>query len=563
MPFTLKQISSLEKVRLMDQPDFPEISRKTVFRGERFSYQTALFTDMQMLAVEISVESPCKDWIKLYAIKNAVMDMPIFPMQPEQEDYITREPGLMPDILVPLEEQNGIVEAFRDLNSSVWVRVDVPEDAPAGEYPITIRATRICEEQMASRGIDMAQKTVEEVTMTMEVLPVTLPKQTLKYTQWFYADCIANAHDVEVYSEKHWELIDKYMAAAVDCGINMMLLPVITPPVDTMYGVRRPCVQLVDIEKVGDTYHFGFEKFHRWIDLCKKNGIRYYEVCHMFSQWGLKWSPNIRIRENGEDSFQFGWHVPASDPGYEAFLRQFLPAVVEELKAEGILQQCYFHISDEPKASHLEDYTRYTNLLKSLLGDVKRLDALSHPEFYEMGLVDIPCVSSSKIKPFLDMELPERFVYYCCSQYIKVSNRFLGMPAYRNRIMGLQMYRWDMDGFLQWGFNYYNSRCSGYPINPYQTTSADLTFPSGDAFSVYPGKNGPVLSMRSQVFYEGVQDMQVCQLLASYIGKDAVKELINREAGMDLQFDEYPRNADYILNLRQKMTEMIRGCLNK
>ena len=43
------------------------------------------------------------------------------------------------------------------------------------------------------------------------------------------------------------------------------------------------------------------------------------------------------------------------------------------------------------------------------------------------------------------------------------------------------------------------------------------------------------------------------------IGKDAVKELINREAGMDLQFDEYPRNADYILNLRQKMTEMIRG----
>ena len=561
MATMLKQLSSLEKVRLSDKPDFQEITRKTVFRGERFSYQTALFTDIQMLAVEFSVESPCKDWIKLYAVKNAVMDMPMFPMQPEQEDYITREPGLMPDILLPLEEQNYIVEAFKDLNSSVWVRVDIPEDAPAGEYPITVRATRICEEQMGSRGINPEQKTVWETTMTVEVLPVALPKQELKYGQWFYADCIATVHNVEIYSEKHWELIDQYMATAVDCGINMILLPIITPPVDTMYGVRRPCVQLVDIEKVGDTYHFGFEKLHRWIALCKKHGFKNYEVCHMFSQWGLKWSPNIRVRENGEDSFLFGWHVPASDPSYAELLKQFLPAVVAELKAEGILDKCYFHISDEPRTQHLEDYTRYTNLLKGILGNVRRLDALSHREFYEMGLVDVPCVSSSKIKPFLDMELPERFVYYCCSQYIKVSNRFLGMPAYRNRIMGLQMYRWDMDGFLQWGFNYYNSRCSGYPINPYQTTSADLTFPSGDAFSVYPGKTGPVLSMRSQVFYEGVQDMQVCKLLESFIGKEAVKKLINDEAGMDLQFDEYPRNADYILNLREKMTEMIRSYL--
>ena len=33
-------------------------------------------------------------------------------------------------------------------------------------------------------------------------------------------------------------------------------------------------------------------------------------------------------------------------------------------------------------------------------------------------------------------------------------------------------------------------------------------------------------------------------------------------AYMDLQFDEYPRNAEYILNLRQKMTEMIRDHLS-
>jgi len=558
MQFMLKQISSLEKVRIADKPDFPEIDRKTVFRGERFSYQLTMFSEAHMLEFRVSAEAACKDWIKLYAVKNAVMDMPIYTYH-EQDDYITKEPGLMPDILVPLEDQNGIIQVLKDRCTGIWVRVDIPEDAPAGEYPITVRATRITEEEMKSRAVDPDGSGAVEKTMTLEVLPVSLPAQELKYTQWFYADCIALAHRTEIYSEKHWELIDKYMAAAAETGINMLLLPVITPPLDTMYGVRRPCVQLVDIEKAGENYRFGFEKLHRWIGLCKKNGIKYYEVCHLFSQWGLKCAPNILIRENGVEDYRFGWHIAASDPEYHDFLKQFLPALVEELKAEGVLENCYFHVSDEPQADHLEDYKRYSALVKSLIGGAKRMDALSHPEFYQMGLVEIPCVKNNGIKPFLEMELPERWVYYCMSQRDKVSNRFLSMPAYRNRIMGLQMYRTRMDGFLHWGFNYYYSRCSTYEINPYQTTSSDLTFPSGDPFSVYPGKDGPVLTMRALVFYEAIQDMQVCRLLESYIGREAVCRLIDREAGMELQYDAYPRSAAYILNLREKMTQMIRS----
>lgn len=557
-----KQVSSLEKIRIEDSPEFNEIFNKTALRGERFSYQTALFTTDFMMEFRICVESPCKDWIKLYAVKNAVMDMPIY-TNAQMDDYITKDPGLMPDILLPLEEQNGIIQVLCGRCASVWVRVDVPEDAPAGVYPITIRATRITEEEMKSRGTDADGGLVLETTMNLEVLPVSLPKQTLKYTQWFYADCIALAHRVEIHSEAHWDLIDKYMAAAVDTGINMLLLPVITPPLDTMYGVRRPCVQLVDIEKVGDTYHFGFEKLHRWISLCKKNGIQYYEVSHLFSQWGLKCTPNILVRENGVDSFYFGWHMAAGAPEYENFLRQFLPALLVELEKEGVDENTYFHVSDEPQAQHLEDYKRFSALVRSLIGNCKRMDALSHLEFYDMGLVDIPCVKNNGIKPFLERKLPEQWVYYCMSQRDKVSNRFLSMPAYRNRIMGLQMFRTDIKGFLHWGFNYYYSRCSTYEINPYQTTSSDLTFPSGDPFSVYPGKDGPILTMRALVFYEGIQDMQVCQLLAEYIGADAVKKLIDEAAGMELEYDAYPRNAGYILDLREKMTALIRQYLEK
>lgn len=560
MQATWKQISSLEKVRLADRPDRPEIDRKTVFRAERFSYQLVMFTQAFMQEYRISVESPCSDWVTLYAVKQAVMDMPMYAGQ-AREDYITDEPGLMPDILLPLEEQNGIIQVLKDRCAGVWVRVDVPPDAAAGTYTITLRARQISEQAMKSRDREAEDAPVLEKTMTLEVLPAALPDQQLKYTQWLYADCIAQAHNVPVYSQEHWSLIDRYMAAAAQVGINMLLLPVITPPLDTMYGVRRPCVQLVDVEKVGESYRFGWDRLHRWIGLCKKNGMRYYEVCHLFSQWGLKCAPNIRVREEGEDRFLFGWHVSASDPAYHDFLRQLLPALVEQLEQAGVLEHSYFHVSDEPKEDHLEAYKEYSALVKSLIGEAKRMDALSHPEFYRMGLVDIPCVKNNGIAPFLDMELPERWVYYCMSQRDKVSNRFLSMPAYRNRIMGLQMYRTRMDGFLHWGFNYYYSRCSTYPINPWQTTSSDLTFPSGDAFSVYPGRDGPILTMRALVFHEGLQDMQVCRLLESYVGRRAVCELIDREAGRPLEYDSYPGSADYILSLREKMTDMIRSFL--
>ena len=65
--------------------------------------------------------------------------------------------------------------------------------------------------------------------------------------------------------------------------------------------------------------------------------------------------------------------------------------------------------------------------------------------------------------------------------------------------------------------------------------------------------------MCALVFYEAIQSMQVCRRLESHIGREAVCELIDRETGAELKYDVYPRNAGYILNLREKMTQMIRS----
>ncbi len=90
----VKQISSLEKVRANSHFDYNEVNEKTLLKGERFSYQIAIGTSELVHGI-IEVESELKDFVKIYTVNNAVMDLPVTRAEAMYEpDYITQEPGL-------------------------------------------------------------------------------------------------------------------------------------------------------------------------------------------------------------------------------------------------------------------------------------------------------------------------------------------------------------------------------------------------------------------------------------------------------------------------------------
>lgn len=552
MNFQMIQISSLEKLRGNDGFDRKEIHRRTVLAGERLSYQICMRSDERMEAT-VSVESELAGHIRLYLVKDVPMDLPAREKEMEGEDYITLEPGMMPDLLAPLEEQ-GMRLTVSGRVSTVWVKVDIPKDAAPGNYEVRICLTpgEDCFENGSLFG--------GSETMQIRVLPVAMPEQRLIYTRWFHADCIAGQHRTEVYSERHWELIERYIAAAADVGINMILVPIHTPPLDTAVGTTRPCVQLVDIEKKGDRYEFSFDRFRRFIQICKRNGIRYFEMAHMFSQWGAKCAANILVTENGKTDYLFGWHVAADDAGYVDFLRQYIGALTGELAEEGILENTYFHVSDEPSTDVMETYKTASDIIRSLTGDSKIFDALSSYEFYEKGLVECPVTSVGHIHEFLEHDVEEQWVYYCCDPEKVYPNSFIAMPSSRMRIWGFLLYKYDIRGFLHWGFNYYNARVSRYPVNPYLTTSGDQAYPSGDPFIVYPGRDDAYPSIRGEVLYEAVQDMDICFALEEYIGREEVTAMIDRAAGRDLRFDDYPKGKEFPEGLRAQMVQKISEC---
>ncbi len=553
MNIKIKQISSLEKFTSRNFQLFealPEKIELTALKGERVSYQIAFYGEDIRLHTKIWAETDMGVEIKLFHVDNVAVDNPTESFVTD-EDYILNDPGLLPDLLTPMDAQNERTHTYKNIEL-LWVRADIPADMEAGKYNITVHFGVENHGAMTGEFLIKASK-----TMTLTVLPATLPKPRVVYTRWIYLDCIATAHNVEIFSEAHWSLIEKYIAAAADVGINMLLVPVHTPPLDTEVGTARPCVQLVDIEKKGDKYIFSTEKLSRYIGLCRKYGIKYYEIAHMFSQWGAEHAPNIRVTEKGIAEYKFGWHTDAAAEEYIDFLKQYIPTIREVLEREGVIENTYFHISDEPKAKQLEKYRRALNIFKPLVGKAKIFDALSSIEFYDEGLVSCPVTAVKAIHAFLEREIEDQWVYYCCHPERVFPNSFIAMPSPRIRVLGFLIYKYNIKGFLHWGLNYYNTPRSKAVINPYVTTSSSGGFSSGDGYILYPAGKEVYGSSRGQVLYQAMEDIAVCQTLEAKIGREAVVEMIDKAAERDLRFDSYPHEREFTEQLREQLKQKI------
>lgn len=151
-------------------------------------------------------------------------------------------------------------------------------------------------------------------------------------------------------------MIEQYIQTAVKHGMNMILTPLFTPPLDTEIGGDRPTVQLVQVERVGDDYRFTFEKLKRWIALCDRSGVKYFEFSHLFTQWGAKHAPKVVATVDGQEKQLFGWDTDSTDSEYTKFLTLFLHELVSFIKENGLEKRVYFHLSDEPNLADMDTY---------------------------------------------------------------------------------------------------------------------------------------------------------------------------------------------------------------
>ena len=544
---SMKTVSSLEKCFWDDSlEEKAEKKEFWMFKNERLSFQVAYRAEDDNRNISrwcpLVLSGVLAPYATVRMVGNILNMYPTY-NQPVEGELIRTEPGAYPDLIRPLPYSDAI-SLPNGQTLALWVDIELPEEFPAGNYDFSLCVMH-------------REEALGTVSVKITVVDALLPAQKLIHTEWFYTDCIANYYHTKAFSEKHWLYIENFMKTAVKNGINMILTPVFTPELDTHVGGERLTTQLVDMTLDEDgKYHFGFDKLGRFIDIALRVGVKYFEIPHFFTQWGAKAAPKIVVKVGGRKKKLFGWHTPATSAEYADFLSQFIPALVDYFKSRGVDKQCFYHVSDEPSQAAKEHYAACKGLIAPYLAGYPIIDALSNLDFYESGVLEKPVPNTRSALKFIEAGVKNLWVYYCGGGYMGVSDRSLSMPTRRTRILGVQLYLYHIEGFLHWGYNFYNTWQSFGVLDPYASAEGAYFNPAGDCFLVYPGTEGEAWeSLRLNALREAMDDMRALALYEARFGREAAEALLLNLAGGTLTFTAYPTRDDYLIGLREAIAK--------
>ncbi len=479
--------------------------------------------------VSVAAEAPMGWEVRIRRV--GYVPIPHFntPIEPRDEDLEGRDflPGLAPD---PLFEESEMLLPGAETHA-FWLTIRPGRQVPPGRHHICIAVT-------PETGPPRA------LTLHVDVSPVEIPpRKDFTVTNWFYLDCLMAQHQTDFFDRKFWRLLPSYFANMHAHGQDAVYTSVFSVGLD---GDRAPSQLLHIREPAPGQYRFDWRDVARFVRLARAAGITVFEWSHLFSQWGVKHAPRLYHGQGRDSRALWPPSTGATSPTYRRFLAQFLPAFHRFLRGENLLPHSLFHLSDEPGASDLARYASARALLRELAPWMKVLDALSHKGFAEQGLTDMPVPSIREAPDFVASGIPS-WCYFCCGPRGRFLNRLIDTPLAKIRMSGWLFYRWPFKGFLHWGYNYWNRAQQREAIDPFAITDAGA-FPNwayGDPFVVYPGADGPLDSIRWEIFAESLQDYALLQGLG--IARDGPLMAPFRA------FDDFPRSARGLESARLKL----------
>ncbi len=237
------------------------------------------------------------------------------------------------------------------------------------------------------------------------------------------------------------------------------------------------------------------------------------------------------------------------------------------LEEKGWLHLAYIYTIDEPGWASFPQVKEAFELAHKTAPKLKTLLTYGYgasrpiepgaPRYADLaGYVDIHVPHSDCYEPiFLKKRQQmgdEIWAYVCISaQRPYLNNWGIDYPGMDHRLLFWQFFQEDITGFLYWQTTYWK-------VNPWEDT---LTYPggNGDGSLVYPGKDGPINSIRFELNRDGTEDYDMLVMM-----DDAIAALNARGRGINpanvLEFrqlskswTEYSENPQMLENQRERI----------
>ncbi len=366
-------------------------------------------------------------------------------------------------------------------------------------------------------------------------VPATGP-QSPGYTNWFSPGAVASRHGLELWSEPFWEMLGKYA--------------------DLMQRGRQNTfwIRWGDFMALAEdgSPQLDQARLQRYVELFLARGFTHLEGGHLAHRHEGDWgSARLDLILTGHDV--------TSDEGAEslAALMREIEAGLESLELPG--EVIYLqHLTDEPTSTNAGSYQALAKQVREHMPGVKIFDATMCTELVEA--VDHWCPQVQVYQANRDFfearkeAGDEVWVYTCLIPGGKYLNRLLDQERLRPVYLGWSLVRYDLYGFLHWGFNHYRSGQDPLKTSVVPHGKGPPNYlPAGDTHVVYPGEDGPWSGQRFEAHRIGMEDAEMLRVL-----KRREPELAAEIIGQVFRaYDDYETEVAKYREARRRLIEAL------
>jgi len=411
-----------------------------------------------------------------------------------------------------------ISEVPMDTTRAVWCEISVPEDTAPGCYDCTVSLYTGC--------LFEEETKIGDCRVKLTVLDYVMPKPSeyrMYLDLWQHNSNIARKHDVKLWSDDHFEVIEQYVKSLAQLGQKAMTLVVSEIPwsgqscfyVTTM-NANMFEYSIIPVTKTEKGFEYDFTKMQKYIDICAKYGIKdeisLYGLANVwkFEEYGYgkvsdDYPDAVRVRYLDKADGCYKYMKNAAD------IDDYIRAIEQYFITTGQIDRVRL-AADEP--GDIEAYRKSLGHIREIAPSFKFKAAINHAEFIgEFGeevydfVPYIRClaVEYDKICEYKQTMEGKRFLWYVCCGPMYV-NTFLSSDLCESWYIGVLTSYANLDGFLRWNYTV-------WPDDPRHDVRCGH-WKAGDFNFVYPGYNGkPLLTIRWKALKRGVEMFELLERL--------------------------------------------------
>jgi hypothetical protein len=524
----------------------------TAVKNEQVSLQVALANRQDFTLTSVTLENLKTETGAIIDHSNIqVRYVKYLPVQRARSEYVwsprqekivgegvsgNMAPNVVGDPLLVMET----LEVAAYTAQPIWITIKVPKNTNTGRY-------------LGIITLNTHEYGQQKIPIQLKIEDMVLPDpKDYKFNLdlWINPTAIAEHYKLEHWSDQHWALIQTYLEDYLDKGGKNITTTITHEPwhkpwlgdsthSQIEYGYRS----MVAWTKTKEgNWSFDYSIFDQYVSLAMKVGLSGAINAYSLTPFHTRQKIQYTDASTGQQKVV---ELDLNDRAYKDTWIAFLQDFKDHLIAKGWFERTYLGFDEKPEA-----------ILQTIKGIIRegaselldRVVIAGHPETTSLAqnlsisYMFFPgqALESRAVVPVLPTiaernENGQQTTFYLCAEPAH-PNTLTFSPAVEAQLIPWLALKYRTNGYLRWAYNNWTSDTYNKPV---------FLHTQGDDYYVYPGKHGPISSIRWELLKEGIEDYELYRLKAENSSNQA-----HRESAIELatrsQDGRYKKTRDMV-----------------